>query len=117
MAPQHRDAWIARDIMGWRRISRPGGGGGFVGWEDSDGNLAAIDSDDMWFRPSLSVQAAWPVFEQFLDPNRTSLCPVGNGSEGLSWKVMYDDSCVARGRTAPEAICLAALFSKLTEVD
>ncbi|SDW24485.1 hypothetical protein [Paenibacillus sp. PDC88] len=28
MSPRERDAWVAREVMGWRRISRPGGGGG-----------------------------------------------------------------------------------------
>ncbi|WP_419884881.1 BC1872 family protein [Paenibacillus sp. B-A-8] len=122
LGARERDAWIATAVMGWRRVSRPGGGGGYIGWQDAEGRVVAIEEDSMtvdsrdYFRPSRDISAAWTVFERFpyieiaRIPGETTTYGVRiNGLDG-SILAMTQES------TFPEAICLAALIAKLTEV-
>lgn len=64
---------------------------------------------------STNIVAAWKVWEKILDPNRSSICPLGNGSTGLYYAIMYDDDIVATGKTISEAICKASLITPIEE--
>ena len=124
LSARERDAWVATAVMGWRRVSRPGGGGGYIGWQDAEGRVVALESDATlttdsrdWFRPSRDITSAWAVFERFPYVEAARIPgPV------LTYGVRINDPddgsirAMTKEQTFPEAICLAALIAKLTEV-
>lgn len=123
LGAREKDAWIATAVMGWRRVSRPGGGGGYIGWQDAEGRVVAIEADYSmtvdsrdYFRPSRDISAAWMVFERFpyievarIPGAKTTYGVRINGLDG-SVRAMTQES------TFPDAVCIAALIAELTEV-
>lgn len=131
--PRERDAWVAKDVMGWRRVARPGGGGGYIGWADADGRIVALESDctmssgpQDWFRPSQDMQWSSNVLGavegEFIlyrtSPNRF-VASFGYSTEGCPecGEEPFEVEAQGIADKPEEAICLAALIAKLTEVD
>jgi hypothetical protein len=118
ISPRERDAWVAEVVFDRPNV-RPYRGRfvfdnvGYIGGKPIGDVMGVVDVDDY----TTDISAAWTVFEITLDPNRTALWPLGNGVSGLFYAVAYDDVIVAHGKTASEAICLAALIAKITEED
>ncbi|NGM81267.1 hypothetical protein G5B47_02440 [Paenibacillus sp. 7124] len=124
MTARERDAWVAQAVMGWRRVMRPGGGGGgFVGWQDAEGRLAAFETDYSLtvdardcFQPSTDTHAAWAVFDQH---EYVEVARIPGGTVSYAVRINGIDGsirAIIQKPTFPEAICLAALIAKLTEV-
>lgn len=103
------DCLIAKEIMGWTGFWT----NGTVYMAYPPAENMGVGYDERFPIPEFStdIAAAWEVWEKILDPNRSSIHPIGNGSTGLYYAIMYDDKGVATGRTAPEAICKAALVA------
>lgn len=122
MTPRERNAWVAEVVMGWRRVSRPGGGGGYIGWENADGRIVAIESDctmstgpQDWFRPSQDVRSAWTVFEHMNKTHWISIMRIAETSNVTGNYVAECGGNSAGSNSASEAICLAAIIAKLTD--
>lgn len=114
------DSWIAEKVMGWRKKTFPGGGGGFTAWVNEDGKVMRLISNSTmsetcyrcdYFRPSTDIAAAWEVVEKMSEQwPQYQLAKIEDG-----WSVMWGFDGYgwpeATGKTAPEAICKAALLA------
>nr|WP_269846602.1 hypothetical protein [Paenibacillus roseus] len=122
MNPQERDAWVATEVMGWRKVSRPGGGGGYVGWQDETGRVVAIENDctmhtgpSDWFRPSRNIKSAWIIVEKSREWGGIEM---GCFS---SWNTVNTYDRASRpvqvtNDSAAEAICLAAIIARCSDI-
>jgi|GEM_PF-5714470 len=123
MTSRERDDWVARDVMGWRRVSRPGAGGGYIGWEDADGRIVAIESDctlssgpQDWFRPSEDIRWAWAVLTHNGVYGEVSY--MGDMCRAEVWARWNPETGVgeheyAVSESETEAICLATIIAAL----
>jgi len=66
------DVPVAEKVMGWRKKTFPGGGGGFTAWVDENEKVMKLISNSTmsetcyrcdYFRPSTDIAAAWEVWE------------------------------------------------------
>jgi len=66
------DALVAEKVMGWRKKTLPGGGGGFTAWVDENEKVMKLISNSTmsetcyrcdYFRPSTDIAAAFEVWE------------------------------------------------------
>jgi hypothetical protein len=66
------DSWIAEKVMGWRKKTFPGGGGGFTAWVDENEKVMKLISNSTmsetcyrcdYFRPSTDTTAAFEAEE------------------------------------------------------
>jgi hypothetical protein len=101
------DELMAEKVMGWKRD--------FQCWKDQNGRIRTIESTSFGsFQPSTDISAAWEVankfdfFYLFRNPH------IYDGE--WECKLVAEDSSrkyYALGKTAPEAICKAALLTTL----
>ena len=78
------DALVAEKVMGWRKKTFPGGGGGFTAWVDENEKVMKLISNSTmsetcyrcdYFRPSTDIAAAWEVEEEINKRNlRVAYC-------------------------------------------
>jgi len=127
------DALVAEKLMGWRKKTFPGGGGGFTAWVDENERVMKLISNSTmsetcyrcdYFRPSTDIAAAWEVLEKI---GGFTLVPAGRNIHGkisfwyagkkyIDGNKVYEVNDVGNpttgcGETAPEAICKAALLA------
>lgn len=104
------DARIAEQVMGWRH---------------ANGEIIVIDADGLpWWFPSIDIAAAWEVVERIFHKKGWSLWPLSAAKniedDSPAWYAtgwgIYESSGIdlhgeeiAIDRTAPLAICRAAL--------
>lgn len=100
------DTLIAERVMGWKK--------GGVGWDTNLTHWVAgflcIHEVSKW-SPSTDISAAWEVFEKFDTPFVKKNFDV-NDEDYFLCKIGGD---IVFGKTAPEAICKAALLAVLEE--
>lgn len=110
------DALVAEKVMGWRKKTFPGGGGGYTAWVDENGKaLKLISNFTMieacrrcdYFRPSIDIAAAWEVVEKMAQEYDVSVWSDRNGKWACEINCVIVDDC----DTAHEAICKAALLA------
>ena len=120
------DALAAEKVMGWRKKTFPGGGGGFTAWVDENEKVMKLISNSTmsetcyrcdYFRPSTDIAAAWEVVEKMSEQwPQYQLAKIEDG-----WSVMWGFDGYgwpeATGKTAPEAICKAALLAVMDGED
>jgi len=78
------DALVAEKVMGWRKKTFPGGGGGFTAWVDENEKVMKLISNSTmsetcyrcdYFRPSTDTAAVWEVEEEIDKRNlRVAYC-------------------------------------------
>ena len=78
------DALVAEKVMGWRKKTLPGGGGGFTAWVDENEKVMKLISNSTmsetcyrcdYFRPSTDIAAVWEVEEEIDKRNlRVAYC-------------------------------------------
>lgn len=94
---------------------------GDVVWMDTDGLVVALESDcslhtgpQDWFRPSVDIRWAWKVLEKLDSGGLTPIWAIYPTADGYNVEYAHGHE-VTQAKTAPEAICLAAIIAKLTE--
>lgn len=114
-AGRELDALIAEKVMGWK-VFRNGEHGPHRWEAETDrGTLRVIDSSYSGdgFSPSTDIAAAWEVVEKVRkEAGDFQLALVDYGS---AWAARFDKASAVE-RTAPHAICLAALKAVGVEV-
>lgn len=106
LTDRERDAWVAEVVFGWESA-----------WEPDIAYDCAYQISDSVPNYTKDIYAAWAVFETF-DYVEVARIPGNppyygariNGTDG-------NIRSIAQGETFPEAICLAAIIAKLTEVE
>jgi hypothetical protein len=101
------DALIAEYVMGWKLITDPAGDRLGEYW--SDPKTRDAWTVQMW-RPSQFIQHAFYVIEKVIDGETPNDCDLRTTVRG--WNCDLGRG-FANSETAPEAICKAALISKL----
>ena len=119
------DAWVATDVMGWTRkklppqtdygptrryIWRDAKGEFIKGWYRRDGRLYDLVGNDAW--PfSTSIAAAWQVVEK----DRGNFRIFDNGIYWVAWYWTLDEVIKGMAKTAPLAICRAAIKARCSK--
>lgn len=115
------DRLVAEKVMGWRLKSFAGAAGGFTAWVNDDGKIVKYENDctlhvhqyDFW-RPTINIADAWQVVEKF------EIVEINRIMDGYSCEItLFDPFRIRRGeaKTAPLAICLAALKAVGVDVE
>ena len=117
------DALVAEKVMGWRKKTFPGGGGGYTAWVDENKKAMKLISNFTmietcyrcdYFRPSTDIAAAWEVVEKMLERGGCEIGCYGSKSGGKWFEVnviTMNGEVKVTAHTAPEAICKAALLA------
>ncbi|WP_339811233.1 hypothetical protein MKY63_00970 [Paenibacillus sp. FSL R7-0189] len=120
MTARERDAWIAEVVFGWEWREPDGED---VGWYERLNNAPFYDrvftGRRRGWSPSTYISAAWAVFELLRKdwlPGIQDCAMFGYRVDLQSDYEYREDIGGVVAKTAPEAICLAALIAKLTEV-
>ena len=118
------DALVAEKVMGWRKKTFPGGGGGFTAWVDENEKVMKLISNSTmsetcyrcdYFRPSTDIAAAWEVVGKFFWVQVTANPPHIWKATVITSPANGSVTATAKGFTAPEAICKAALLAVMGE--
>jgi len=117
------DALVAEKVMGWRKKTFPGGGGGFTAWVDENEKVMKLISNSTmsetcyrcdYFRPSTDIVAALEVAIH-LQKQGYYVCIDLKACEETSVGVYEADPAnqiaYAKAQTPAEAICKAALLA------
>jgi len=120
------DALVAETVMGWKRMRWKDFQSDTresltYSWHDSDGKMTenAEDCDDYYspsfaWSPSTDIEAAWQVVERLWDENPHVQFELRHQGTAGGWMARFPAPVLAnyveaKGKTAPHAICLAAL--------
>jgi hypothetical protein len=116
------DSWIAEKVMGWRKKTFPGGGGGFTAWVDENEKVMKLISNSTmsetcyrcdYFRPSTDTAAVWEVEEEIDKRNlRVAYC------QALQIVIRSQKDYVTTFdyvHATPEQRCKAALLAVMEE--
>lgn len=111
------DALIAEKVMGWKRAVATDGATEY--WDDGSfcsgrlveptvGGFRLDDYSNTW-NPSESISAAWEVLAKM---GHAQINKKVNGEYAVRWgNTRWADSPVCVSKSAPEAICKAALLA------
>jgi len=127
------DALIAEKVMGWRKKTFPGGGGGFTAWVDENEKVMKLISNSTmsetcyrcdYFRPSTDISAAWEVEAAAMEIDRVeyvaalmqvvwndmNYIELADPDNRTAWQAIPDLL-----RATPEQRCKAALLAVMGE--
>lgn len=117
LSAREKDAWVAEVVFGWEWWEPDGED---AGWYERLSNAPFYDrvftGRRRGWSPSMDISAAWAVLEALNETHWVSVMRIAGEVNTTGNYVAEIGEYTAGSNSAPEAICLAALIAKLTEV-